>query len=570
MEIPIQADTTVQIKNIIFLIPDGCSSDLLSIGRWLQGGIPLALDQRICGLVRTYCADSPIGDSAPTGSTYACGHRSMAGYIGTFPDTTMDKHGKRYPTNKEEAFRPMFSFMEAARLQQKATGMVVSCYLPHATPASFLAHTPKRRDFPRITKQMLHNPCDIFLGGGSDFVEFPLKEANYNALSVLKQQGIDYTNSFAEVQQAAQKGKTKIWGLFSPQEMAYEIDRDSTKEPSLAEMSQIAIDMLSKNPQGFALMIEGSKIDWAAHNNDAPGAVFDFLAFDRAVNIAMQFAKKDGHTLVIVAPDHMTGGLQLGNHQSDRHYAHIPADELLGFLSRCKHSSEWSVQNIYLEKFAKNTEHAKDSSLVLKNYLREMIAKDQGIIDLKEEELDTLMYYFQKKGFTVATICAYTKIINQRGYLGWTTYGHTGGDVFLAMYHPQNRSLTGVVDNEEIAPYICQEAQLGNLDSLSALYYAPIEKVFEKYAIKIVDTSIKNIKLEKQEQKGAKKNAIAEPKYRETEAFYAEIVNGKKKLKIYPNVNYIELNGNKIYLSTPVIYNGYHFYLPVSVKTYIE
>ncbi|MDE6630400.1 MAG: alkaline phosphatase, partial [Bacteroidales bacterium] len=84
------------IRNVIVMIPDGCSTELLALGRWMNGGLPLALDSRIRGLVRTYCSDSPIGDSAPTGSTYATGHRSQDGFIATYPARSMNRDGIRF------------------------------------------------------------------------------------------------------------------------------------------------------------------------------------------------------------------------------------------------------------------------------------------------------------------------------------------------------------------------------------------------------------------------------------------------------------------------------------------
>lgn len=527
------------IKNVILMIPDGCSTELLSIGRWMNGGLPLALDSRICGLVKTYCSDSPIGDSAPTGSTYATGHRSQDGFVATYPSRSMDKSGNRFPIDSLQAFTPMFTLLEAAKLQGKATGMAVTCYFPHATPASFLAHTPKRNHYTRIAKQMVHNPCDLLLGGGSYFID----SANFPAREVLEQNGIFYSRRFLDVQQAVQNGRKKIWGLFSPQEMDYEIDRNPVEQPDLEQMTRLALEVLSQNEKGFFLMVEGSKIDWGAHNNDLTATVFDFLAFDRAVNAAMQFAEQDGQTLVIVVPDHQTGGLSIGNRRLNSGYAATSAEALFASIKTCKASAEKTVRRVAGKTTAEPGSIAASLRLALK--------KDFGIEQIADSTLNRLEKTIAAHKAGRKSVRALTEVINRYFYMGWTTYGHNGGDVMLAMYHPQGKVLTGIIDNEEIAPFICREAALGNLDSLSACYYQPIEKVFPDKSIHAVFAS--------------KNPAESE------DPLFVEIQLAKRKtLKIFPNTDHAEFNRKRITLPGICIYNGKGTYLPAQTAETIR
>ncbi len=527
------------VKNVILMIPDGCSTELLALGRWVNNGLPLALDNRIRGLVKTYCSDSPIGDSAPTGSTYATGHRSQDGFIATYPSRCMDRSGNRFPIDSLQAFTPMFTLLEAAKLQGKATGMAVTCYFPHATPASFLAHTPERNQYARIAKQMVHNPCDLLLGGGSHFID----SANFPALEVLERNGIFYSRRFLEVQQAVQNGGKKIWGLFSPQEMDYEIDRNPVEQPDLEQMTRLALEVLSKNEKGFFLMVEGSKIDWGAHNNDLTATVFDFLAFDRAVNAAMQFAEQDGQTLVIVVPDHQTGGLSIGNRRLNSGYAATSAEELFASIKACKASAEKTVRRVAVK------ETSEPGSIA--SSLRQALKKDFGIEQIADSTLNRLEQTIVAHKAGRRSVRALTEVINRHFYMGWTTYGHNGGDVMLAMYHPQGKVLTGIIDNEDIAPFICREADLGNLDSLSARYFQPIEKVFPDKGIRTVFAS-------------------TNPAETEDPLFVEIQLTKRKTLKIFPNTDYAEVNRKPITLPGICIYNGKGTYLPAQTSATIR
>ena len=522
-----------EIKNVILMIPDGCSTEWLAFGRWMNGGVPLHIDAQIRGLVRTYCSDSPIGDSAPTGSTYATGHRSRDGFVATYPDRSMDRTGKRFATDSNLAFRPMATLMEAARQKGMKTGEVVTCYFTHATPADFLAHTPDRDQYFRICKQMVHQAPDVLLGGGSYFIDSANRLGGFDAQAILNQQGIVYTRDFTQVQEAARQGKDKIWGLFAPYELPYEIDRPAN-QASLAEMTRQAIEILSQGENGFFLMVEGSKIDWGAHDNDIPATLHDFLAFDRAVGEALDFARRDGKTLVVVVPDHQTGGPSIGNYRSSNIYAEISVEDIFGKITRFDKSVEQACREIITSARTPDLTRMKEG-------IRESLRQDFGIGTPEPQIVDSLARIFLRKGFGDASVRALAQEINRHSYIGWTTHGHHGGDVFLAIYHPQGRVLQGVVDNEEIAPYICREAGLGNLDSLSARLYQPVERIFP----------------------GCKLRIQGEPENKNLDPAYVDIRFEGKKIRLFPNSPYCEINGKRVDLPGLCIYNGKGFYLPI-------
>lgn len=456
------------------MIPDGCSTELLSIGRWLNRGLPLSIDPHIRGLVRTYCSDSPIGDSAPTGSAYATGHRSRDGFISTYPDSSMSPDGTRFATDSILAFRPLYTLMEAAQDSGMGTGLVFTCHFPHATPAAFLAHTPNRDQYNRISRQMVHQACDVMLGGGSYYIDSSMKIAGYSARQTLDRQGIHYTTSWKDCQNSIENGTDRIWGLFTPMEMDYEIDRDTSRYPSLAEMTQAAIQALSSQQKGFFLMVEGSKIDWGSHNQDAPATIHDFLAFDRAVGVALDFARKQGNTLVIILPDHQTGGLTLGSQLSSSGYARISKDQLFSSFKEYK-ASAWKCAGLLNEFLTQNTnpqEFANYASGLLREQLNLSITSDQS---------DTLFQLAANPRKRQACTRAISQWMKLNSYLGWTTYGHHGGDVFLAVLQPEPLTRpcpTGVVDNESIAPYIAGFLGWDHWRETSLEHYLPLQTWF--------------------------------------------------------------------------------------------
>jgi alkaline phosphatase len=168
-------------------------------------------------------------------------------------------------------------------------------------------------------------------------------------------------------------GSGKVWGAFAPDAMAYDLDRAKTAptEPSLAEMTGKAIELLAGSDKGrgrgFFLFVEGSKVDWAAHSNDPVGLVGDLLAFDEAVYKALEFAKKDGNTLVVVVADHGTGGLRIGT-KEDKNYSQTDDNSVLIPMRRARVTGEG------VEKLL-----AGDAS---ETAIKDVLAREWGIKDL--------------------------------------------------------------------------------------------------------------------------------------------------------------------------------------------
>lgn len=441
------------------MIPDGTSSSLLSIARWYNfyqnpENDRLTIDSYLCGYVKTHCSNSPIGDSAPTTSCYMTGIPSQAAYVSTYPPVTAHD---LVILDSAMAYQPLVTLLEAAKyVHQKSTGLVFTCEFPHATPADCAAHTFDRKAYKTIAKQMVYNNVDVVIGGGVNHLQPQEKE-------YLLQQGYEVITDNLKAFRAS--NDTKLWSLFEGENMPYTMDRDSLKTPSLAEMTRKAIKALSQNENGFFLMVEGSLIDWAAHDHNVEAMIGDFLDFDAAVAEAIRFANRNGETVVVILPDHATGGISLGSRNSNSGYANL--------------------------------------------------------------SLDTIMR-------------------NLKTFIGFTTYGHTGEDVFIAAYHPASDLPTGFQTNRDVHHYLCRQMQLENkLPALTSQLFAPHQEVFK---------GMDKLKIEI--------DSIA------PEKIILHIKSGKKKLEIESNTNYYILNGVQHPLPSVVVYQSKNrtFYLPLRLR----
>lgn len=453
-------------KNVILMIPDGTSIGVVSAARWYQiynklGGDNLAIDPYICGTVKTFCSNAPIGDSAPTTSCYMTGMPQKIGNVSIYPEA--DPAADLIPVDPAKTYQPLSTILEAAKYQQnKSTGLVVTVEFPHATPADCAAHYYDRGNYKYIGSQMAYNNIDVVFGGGNSIITDDIKQHFKNTGTTLIQDDIKAFRDF--------NGKEKVWALFCENDHPYDLDRDNSQIPSLSEMTQKAIERLSKDENGFFLMVEGSKIDWAAHGNDAVACITEYLAFDKAVAAAIDFAKKDGETTVIILPDHGNSGFTIGRRDLEG-YAKASIDKLFKNVSQYKRTSG------ALETILLNTK-PEDFKSTFKEYTG---------IDLTEEEYNLLLSSknykesdYMKVSNSVNMASSISKIMDEHTYFGFTTGGHTGEEVFLAAYHPQGDIPVGMNTNIEINHYLFDALGLKtSLDEMNDEIFAKHTDVFK-------------------------------------------------------------------------------------------
>lgn len=280
------ARTASKPKNVILMIGDGMGLPDVYAAMTVSGN-PLSIERcTAIGLQKTASSDNYITDSAAAGTALATGTKTKNGTIG------MDAHGKRVK-----------SILEIAEEHNLATGLVSTSSITHATPASFIAHQSSRGSYEDIASDFLKTDIDVFIGGGID--HFARRKDKSNLLDSLRLKGYEVDTTLASVLGSA---SLKIAGLTASVHNPYRLRGRGDMLPLSAGK---ALEVLKKNRKGFFLMIEGSQIDWAAHANVADTVVDETLDFDKAVGVALDFAKNDGHTLVIVTADHETGGVTI-------------------------------------------------------------------------------------------------------------------------------------------------------------------------------------------------------------------------------------------------------------------
>jgi alkaline phosphatase len=285
-----------EVKNVIFCIGDGMGLGQAALARIASAGPngQLYIDEMpVIGIIKTHSADSLVTDSAAAGTALATGFKTNNGMVGILP-----QGGE------------CLTILEAAKENGVATGLVVTSSVTDATPASFGSHAKSRSMQDQIAEGLLANKINVIFGGGRDFF-VPKSELNSkrpderNLLDEAKKAGYCNIQNAQELRLAS---GPYILGLFQPAGLT-----TMPPEPELSQLAEKAIEVLSKNKQGFFLMIEGSQIDWNCHKNDANNAIRQTLLFDKAVKTALDFAVKDAQTLVIVTADHETGGLVIKN-----------------------------------------------------------------------------------------------------------------------------------------------------------------------------------------------------------------------------------------------------------------
>lgn len=271
-------------KNVVLMIGDGMGVPQVSCG-WVKNKGQLNLDRfPYTGFSRTCCFDKLITDSGAGGTALACGQKIQYYHV------AVDTAGNELP-----------SLIDIAHTQGMRTGISVVCGLDDATPASFCCHDTYRRNSEPIIADYLVSPVDLIVGGGWTY--FEEREDGRSILSEMAQQGRDTATTqdrFFAMQ------NLPLIGV-----LAYnDYPLPSVRGDLFTRQTMKAIDMLD-NEKGFFLMVEGSLIDGYCHDNNIDNAMAEMLDFNATIGAVLDWAEKDGNTLVIVTADHETGGLSL-------------------------------------------------------------------------------------------------------------------------------------------------------------------------------------------------------------------------------------------------------------------
>ncbi len=428
-------------KNVIIMLTDGTSTSLLSTARWyksyMEGNISeLNLDPYVCGLVKSYMSDAPIAGSAGAMSGYMTGIPQKSRAISIYPEPNPSQD--IIDVDSTMANQPLATIMEAAKIEKgKAIGLVATVDFYHATPAACMAHAYDRGNRKGIVAQMASQNLDVMFAGGAKMITGRAKE-------ILEAQGTRLIEKDVEAFRGIEKGK--VWALLGDRNLPYEMDRNDTSSPSLAEMTIKAIDILSQDKDGFCLMVEGSQVDMAAHANDPLGTITEFIAFDDAVKVAIEFAEKDGNTTVVILSDHGNSGITMG----DRHYEDYSEK---GLDSMFLNISKFKCSGSKLARLIKKAENDDVRKVFEENTGISLTAEE---IDILIRRKDTNVKNYMSVTNSENLLAAVNGILTKHTHIGFVSGNHTGEDVFLAVYNPKGQIPCGVISNVEFNRYLCK------------------------------------------------------------------------------------------------------------------
>lgn len=292
-EIEIVLEAPASPKNIILLIGDGMGLTQITAGLYSNSNY-LNLERiKTIGLHKSYSSDKLVTDSAAGATAFACGVKTYNGAIGVNADTI-----------------PVKTILEEAEENGLKTGLVATSSIVHATPASFIAHDPYRKNYEAIAADFLDTEIDYFVGGGSKFFE-RRETDDRNITTELEAKGYRMSNFFeADLIDILLTPGDKF-GFLTAEDGAVPVAQGRDYLPLATTMG---IDHLNtNNDNGFFLMVESSQIDWGGHANDANWVITEMLEFDGVIGQVLDFAEKDGNTLVIITADHETGGLSINS-----------------------------------------------------------------------------------------------------------------------------------------------------------------------------------------------------------------------------------------------------------------
>ncbi|OIQ18620.1 MAG: alkaline phosphatase [Flavobacterium sp. MedPE-SWcel] len=429
-------------KNIIFLVSDGMSSGTLNMAdlylnrktgqgsNWIQ----LYKDQRVSrALMDTASANSIVTDSAAGCSSWGGGHRVNNGSLNIGPNG--EKH---------------LPILQKFKMSGKKVGCVTTVPITHATPAGFCINNNSRNAQPEIAEDYLKIGFDVMMGGGNKYFSAETRKDKKDLYAAYKAKGWQVARTKQEMENTT--GNKPVLGVFAENALPYTIDCRSSKEltdvtPTLAEMTEKAIDNMKGNKKGFVLQVEAGKVDWGAHSNDIGALLYDQVAFDDAIKTAIDFAEKDGETLVVITTDHGNGnpGIIYGK----------KANENFDSLQKYTQTNEWILNEIH------NTTSVSEV---------QDIVKQANAAEITEEEAKKVLSYytgtFGKQGglynYKKLPFEDFAEIQKKYNSVGWISMNHSGDFVELAMFGPGSDLLKPFVKNTDLHYLMLEAAEIEN------------------------------------------------------------------------------------------------------------
>ena len=428
-------------KNIIIIVSDGMSIGTLNMTdlylsrkmgagtNWLQ----LYKENKINrALMDMASASSIVSDSAAASSSWGGGVRINNGRL------NVSKNGEEH--------LPIWQKFKKAG---KKAGCVTTVPITHATPAGFCINSKSRNAQEKIAEKYLEQKFDVMMGGGDTYFSPEKRKDKKDMYKAFESKGYNVVKNRNEMFSASID--KPILGVFDDNGLPYSIDQQNNKEllqqiPTLADMTKKAIATMKNHAEGFVLQIEAGKVDWAAHGNDITGLIYDQIAHDEAIQVAMDFAEQDRETLVIITTDH-------GNANPGVIYGK-KANDNFDSIQKYKHSNEWILKGI-----------GKETSI---SQVKERVDYANNFTLTNDEAKLLLTFYSNlktEKGLynpRQLPFKALAEIQKKHNSVGWISMHHSADYVELAMYGPGSQLLKPYIKNTDLHYLMLEAAEIEN------------------------------------------------------------------------------------------------------------
>jgi alkaline phosphatase len=430
-------------KNVIIMLADGAAPTQFDFGRYSSHVLrqqpfvttDVVLRHGTLGLLITSALGSYVTDSAAAATALSIGVKVANGTVSLTPEGASPR-----------------TVMEAAKAAGKRIGLVTTATVYDATPAGFAVHAKSRRESQALVDQLLALEPDVLMGGGAEYflpeTAGGKRKDGKDVVAAFRSRGYQVVTSTAELA-AAPAGK--LLGLFSDDDMDFELDRDPAKEPTTAEMATAALKALGSSPNGFVLLVENENTDTAGHHNDAASLMRALWAFDDAVKVALEFQRRHPETLLIVTGDHATGGCAptyalkdlTSRSTSNRFY---PGDAQVRMLERVS----MSLMRVKAKLGASPSGELLDQ-LLAQHFPGFRLDPDLRALILSGKTDERNFMYVPQNALG-------RMIARQTGYY-WGTAGHTPEPVLVGAVGPGAELFRGYQDNTEFAKHLHQLLQ---------------------------------------------------------------------------------------------------------------
>lgn len=440
-----------QPKNIIWMVTDGMSPGVLPMAEQFslrardKGTIWHALGRRpeaAHALMDMASLESMVTDSSSASSSWGSGSRIFNAWINMLPDGT-----KLTPIGV------------LAKDRKKRVGLVTTTTVTHATPAGFAAVSRKRDDEDGIAAQYL-NVCDVVLGGGAKFFRAAGRKDKRDLTADYAKAGFAVALSRDELRQA--KGG-RCLGLFDKSHLPYMLDVKNDEKlraavPTLAEMTETALERLASSPNGFLLQVEGGRVDHAAHNNDAAALLWEQLAFDDALGVVLRFAEKHPDTLVVLTTDHGNANPGLNGTGTEYVDSNTSFERLL--MARSSYTLVTPRLGVRADYTMTTAEAAVPKPKPSIEVVKEAIRTAFGFEPTATETEWLRSIASTSKGVAISKqvdkmVGVLGQVLGNHTGIGWTGTSHTSDYTLLLALGPGSSRFHGFMKNTDAFPILC-------------------------------------------------------------------------------------------------------------------